>query len=689
MNDFLMIIIQSSILILALLLVRKLFMGKINPILQYSLWGIVALRLFVPINIESAFSIFNTIKPQTIEKAVAPAIFRAVQSGTVQNIPTAPSAPIETISNAINSADPVTNSISTTQVLIAILFAVWIVGMAVMLIYTLIVNLKFYSYVKKNGLKQNGYTICPNITSPCLMGRMIVLNNKAADNERAKEYALLHEQTHLKHLDNVWAAFRTLACIIYWFNPLVWIAAAVCRKDQELACDYAVIKQIGEENRKEYGQVLISLIRKNKTLPALTTAMANNKKDIKQRLKLIANRPKMLKITAVVLALVIVAVSVIACTGAITPNVKNNTLIPLNGEELATGEMSFQYAGDLGYAELATYFYENGMTNDHPTISKFRAESGKLNLTIKSSINTENNNYTIEIPSVNGIYSSPDGMGNGIVGGADRVNGVDSFHFQGLPLSDGYSIVGLGKETEVKSGERIPLWCTFYENDGSYATHYDTDLLAEKLGHIEEYEWAVVVWVTFYDEPTISDVEPVNERQEPDLPTAVGSDIEINNNILASLPEAKEITYSVEGEKETATLEKVVYEDIFAMYYDAENIEYNTFDESDMKGLMFILKDSLNNNTPSPVISISYMDGESIESYMDSNKSVKSRSETLGGYEFAVFDEFSPKLNSIQYTTYLKDIKNGCLRIALTFNEEWQEGWTPRFISMLDTIVLN
>ncbi len=246
MNLLLMIAAQSGILILALLLVRKLFMGRINPVLQYSLWGLVALRLFIPVNIKSIFSVFN-LAPN-IDAHVAPVIYNAVSGEAAGNVP----ASTVGIAEAINSADPVSDSISTSQIISAVLTAIWIAGMAAVLIYTLIVNIRFCIHIRKNGRKEDGYVVCPGIASPCIAGvfrPVIVLTEGAAADKAMREYSVLHERTHLSHKDNLWALFRTLACVIYWFDPLVWIAASVCRRDQEMACDYSVVKTIGEEKR--------------------------------------------------------------------------------------------------------------------------------------------------------------------------------------------------------------------------------------------------------------------------------------------------------------------------------------------------------------------------------------------------------------------------------------------------------
>ena len=45
------ILLTSSVLILALLLLRRLFQTKISRRFQYALWGLVLLRLLIPVNL--------------------------------------------------------------------------------------------------------------------------------------------------------------------------------------------------------------------------------------------------------------------------------------------------------------------------------------------------------------------------------------------------------------------------------------------------------------------------------------------------------------------------------------------------------------------------------------------------------------------------------------------------------------
>ncbi len=67
---------------------------------------------------------------------------------------------------------------------------------------------------------------------------------------------LQHEITHAKRRD-LWAqllaeVFRAL----FWFNPLIHLASKRFHEDQELACDYQVLKLSDPDTRLAYGQAL-------------------------------------------------------------------------------------------------------------------------------------------------------------------------------------------------------------------------------------------------------------------------------------------------------------------------------------------------------------------------------------------------------------------------------------------------
>ena len=44
-------------------------------------------------------------------------------------------------------------------------------------------------------------------------------------------HVLAHELTHYAHKDHIWSLLRCLALALHWYNPLVWLAAALSKRD--------------------------------------------------------------------------------------------------------------------------------------------------------------------------------------------------------------------------------------------------------------------------------------------------------------------------------------------------------------------------------------------------------------------------------------------------------------------------
>lgn len=90
----------------------------------------------------------------------------------------------------------------------------------------------------------------------------------------ARQAALVHEFTHIRRRDRLTQALAQLACAVYWFNPLVWHAAAALGLERERACDDEVLRLGARPS--EYATLLLDLARQPGLpwLPATALSMA-------------------------------------------------------------------------------------------------------------------------------------------------------------------------------------------------------------------------------------------------------------------------------------------------------------------------------------------------------------------------------------------------------------------------------
>jgi beta-lactamase regulating signal transducer with metallopeptidase domain len=167
---------------------------------------------------------------------------------------------------------------------------------------------------------------------------------------------LSHELCHLKHRDNLFGLLRLIACVVHWFNPLVWLYAAMSRTDMEQRCDDSVTQDMNEEQRQQYAGILVKIAAKKQTpnLTVVATGMTMTGKRLKNRVQDILLGKKnigILKISFMVLAsmMLIAAFSTSELKGSFYQNkiMYNETysLANLKGtQKLKSTEQLAQYA---------------------------------------------------------------------------------------------------------------------------------------------------------------------------------------------------------------------------------------------------------------------------------------------------------------------------------------------------------
>ena len=193
-----------------------------------------------------------------------------------------------------------------------------------MAVYFIITNLRFAAMLRRSRRETEikdailPVYISAAIPTPCLFGFFspaVYLTPQCENDAATMEHVLAHELTHYRHGDNIWAILRCAALALHWYNPLVWWAAILSKRDGELACDEGAIKRLGENERAPYGRTLIGMTCQRRDISSLAhtaTTMTGSAKSIKERIILIAKKPKMAVYTLV--AVVIIASVAVLCT---------------------------------------------------------------------------------------------------------------------------------------------------------------------------------------------------------------------------------------------------------------------------------------------------------------------------------------------------------------------------------------
>lgn len=288
--------ISASWIVLAVLALR-MHLKKAPKWLRPILWGIVGLRLILPFSIESKLSLIPTAEP------ISPEIMYAEHPAIHSGIPLVNNF-VNPIISASFTPDP-TASANLLQILIPVFSAVWIFGIVLMLLYSVVSYLRLCKRVATAvPLRSNIYQ-SEQVASPFVLGVLrprIYLPFGMTDADMA--LVIAHEQAHINRRDHWVKPFGFLLLCLYWFNPLMWLAYVLLCRDIELACDERVIRELGTQARADYSEALLHCSVPRHQIAACPLAFGET--GVKERVKNVLNYKKP--------AFWIIVLGLIACT---------------------------------------------------------------------------------------------------------------------------------------------------------------------------------------------------------------------------------------------------------------------------------------------------------------------------------------------------------------------------------------
>ena len=366
MEQILKWLIDSSIIagfIILIILVFRPLLKKLPKWVNLVLWLIVAVRLVMPVGLESNFSlvpdigglqaeyskvIFGVSNPEAGNDNTVNHrdVVETADSGNALNTQNfantdinaeTQSLPMHTEEtdqqmNTLASNDDGATDVVKTEIgnnfeileidniekpdnLVQIIMIIWIIGCGLMLAYFIYSIIRIKRSVRISipaelpfNLKTKSLVpiyVCEGIKSPFIMGLIgTKLYIPEGMDESTLDYVIQHENAHIKHFDQLWKVLGFVLLMVYWFNPFVWIAFICFSKDLELACDERAAGKLTPQERAGYSEALLVCSIHNRILAVCPVAFGET--GVKERVKAVISIKKPLKI--------VIACIILGCT---------------------------------------------------------------------------------------------------------------------------------------------------------------------------------------------------------------------------------------------------------------------------------------------------------------------------------------------------------------------------------------
>ena len=332
---------QGSIVILAVIALR-LVLKKAPKSLFCLLWLLAGLRLALPFEIQSPFSLQPSLEDHVpgIQMEQPVQVPDILTEQPEDRLPDTPPDPVltpelpeenrenmQTDSFLYGAEDGRIQPIRYADIAARI----WALGLAGMLSISTVSYFRLKRRVREAYLIENGCFECPGLDTAFVLGffpARIYLPMGLTDQE--KRVIFDHENTHIARHDHWFKVLGYVVLSIHWFNPLVWLGYSLLCRDMELACDEQVVKDMSLHERKAYSAALLSCGGRTARLAACPVAFGES--NPKKRILNVLNykRPSFWIMLLAVIAVIFVSACLLT-----SPETKTD-MTPLNYENAAS-----------------------------------------------------------------------------------------------------------------------------------------------------------------------------------------------------------------------------------------------------------------------------------------------------------------------------------------------------------------
>lgn len=373
-------------IVIAVVLLARLFLKRTPKIYSYALWAVVLFRLLCPLSITAGLSVLKPL-PVTTTSGISAVSYQPVARAVRENIP----APVQ---QQFVPAQPAEQPETSPMQIAAY---IWLAGASVMALYSIAQYLILRRRLAEAAPLQGEIYLADRIASPFVMGILrprIYLPSSTPMNER--RFVVAHERHHIRRGDPLWKLLGYCALCLHWFNPLVWLAFCLAGKDMEMSCDEAVIKRLGEHIRADYSQALLRLATHKRMVSGMPLAFGEG--DTKGRVRNMAKwkKPKVwVSVLCAGLCLVILAACALNPKQKETPREEMTTTGPAS---IGVWELYLELPAGCTFVNRNLDNWEEGKVGPFTITDGSNTIGGVMAFPIPENFSADNWDWLHELP---------------------------------------------------------------------------------------------------------------------------------------------------------------------------------------------------------------------------------------------------------------------------------------------------